>query len=418
MKQQWVFIWVSIVFIALSLILYHVVPSVHQDIDSKAYVYHAQALVEHGTIIDQAQPYYALGYAYFLAGTFALFGQSTWVIIFVQALLTLLSFIVIARIAQVLFGHSVGIYAVILCCMSVGYYVFTQFILTEVLLAFFLLLFLERLCAGALGSAGLALGLSVIVKPAALYFAVPVALILFARTRDSFTIPSIMFFLCMFYLPVLGYMVHNKILFNTFRVSSLGIVNMCDWYLPNLVADRDGISQEKARNYLRTQFPNDDDFTHRSRYLVDTVRQNPLCALRVWGKNMMKTAVGLYATNLKILVAPSLQGANNSFFATKGTLLQRVFAYVTQASSHVWVSIVAWYEVFFSVLRWVLCVFGLYVLYTRRQWFAVSLCVMYLGYFFGITGHDGCARFRMMSEGMIIVLAAGGLQQICNKEKL
>jgi len=31
-----------------------------------------------------------------------------------------------------------------------------------------------------------------------------------------------------------------------------------------------------------------------------------------------------------------------------------------------------------------------------------------------VTGHDGCARFRMMIEFLLIVLAAGGLNHCVN----
>ena len=50
-----------------------------------------------------------------------------------------------------------------------------------------------------------------------------------------------------------------------------------------------------------------------------------------------------------------------------------------------------------------------FVLFESREYFLISFFVLTIGYFAFITGHDGCARYRMMFEGLYIILAAYGL---------
>ena len=102
--------------------------------------------------------------------------QIEWIIL-IQILLTLLSAFLIFVTARRLFNETVGLIAFALTCINVGFLTFSQFILTESFLALFLILFFERFTAYLydnnrknLGHAAIALGLSVLIKPAALYY--------------------------------------------------------------------------------------------------------------------------------------------------------------------------------------------------------------------------------------------------------
>jgi hypothetical protein len=70
------------------------------------------------------------------------------------------------------------------------------------------------------------------------------------------------------------------------------------------------------------------------------------------------------------------------------------------------------FEVFWSIARYFLCLVAVFELIRRKKMGLLFLLLIFIGYFSFITGHDGCARFRMMFEFLLIALAAGGANVI------
>jgi hypothetical protein len=402
-------------FLSASLWLYaHVGGSrPHCDVDSMAYIERADFLTAIGSFcnpVNPELPYYGLGYPLFLAGLSKLFGQSRLIIVLAQLLLTLLNFFIIRGIATHLFGSSAGLIAFFLACTSFGYIIFAQFILTELLLAtllaasFYYLLQPHRLSSAC--NAGLLLGLSVIVKPVALYFTMPlVAVWLFIHWRNALA------FLFCFWLMVGGLFAHNYYVFNSPLLGSLASINLCYWFYPYLLAHEKGTHVEHERAELCKRQPEAGQVMPE---LIAAVKAKPFIAAWYWGFNMFKTAVGLYATNLKVLIG-AVRGGDVSFFKQTGSVLQKMYGYLTKGASERWVVVVAVAEAMLLLLRYLFVVAGLWKLFLRivagksEQGWQLFLAVAFLGYFIVVTGHDGCARFRMMIEFLLIVLAAGGL---------
>ena len=74
-------------FIVLSILLYINVPdtNAHLDVDSSAYLQAGQMLYEQNSLSALgSQPYYSLGYGFFIGLIYKIFGQHVWAIIFLQ----------------------------------------------------------------------------------------------------------------------------------------------------------------------------------------------------------------------------------------------------------------------------------------------------------------------------------------------
>lgn len=394
-----------LIFCLFSCLLYTQTSS-HQDIDSKAYLskgylfYKTDKFAEPG----EQQPYYALGYPFVIGLLYKLFTPDLRVIILFQLLLSLLSCLLIMRIARHFFGSRAGPIAGAFFSFNLGYLVFTQFVLTEIVLSFLLLLFFERLIRGSLVLSALALGTSIIIKPAALYFIFFICPFLFIFTK-KIKYP-LLFALC-FYLPVLGYMSYNKVMFNNFSIGSLDKVNFYYWYFAHVRAYEHGTNADIERTKLMQL--QEHEVTN---LFWQELRQKPLLFARIWLTNVFKTFVGLYTTNLKLLVEPNVHGGQISFFKMQGNWLHKAYAYITAGATKQWVIIVGFLEAGWSLLRYLLCLLGLWFLLRRKEWGLLILSLIFLAYFALITGHDGCARFRMMFEWLTLVLAAGGLSSL------
>lgn len=427
-KQLPILLLSVIIFCLISTFLYLQIPasSGHADIDSKAYTEKALLFYSTNSFASpgQEQPYYTLGYPFFIGILYRLFGTTVFPIILAQILLVILSCFLIMRVAQRLFNQQAGYIAAFLCSINLGYLIFTQFILTEILLSFFLLLFFERLTKylafdnntqkTALIQSGLALGTSIIVKPAAIFFIFPICLLLLIFTSSSWLkkIVTAFVFAASFYLPVIGYMTYNKIVFNNFSVSRLDSVNFYYWFFANVRAQEFGTTSAHERTNLM-QLAQQRGDGHVRELFWQELKIKPLLFAYVWLLNVAKTFGGLYVTNLKVLLEPK-SNAHVSFFTSSGGLLSKTWHYVSSRSSKAWVIALGIFEALWSFARYVLCLFGLLYLYRKQKWFFLLLTILFIAYFSLITGHDGCARFRMMLESILIVLAAGGLSILCD----
>jgi len=415
------------VFLLLSLWLYLHVGGTrpHCDVDSMAYVERAAFLTTIGTFcnpLDPALPYYGLGYPLFLAIINHFLGTSFFWIVLAQVLLALLNFFIIRNVATTLFGGNAGQIAFLLAITSFGYLIFAQFILTELLLAtlltasFCFLLQPQRRSSACY--AGLLLGLSVLVKPVALYFTIPlVAVWLSLFWRDALA-----FVLC-FWLILGSLLLHNYYVFGAPRLGSLASINLCYWFYPYLLAHEKGTSVEHERAALCKRQPHVNQVMPE---LLAAVKARPLVAAWYWFFNMFKTVAGLYATNLKVLMG-TVRGGDVSFFKQTGSTWQKMYGYITMGVTEAWVIGAAVSEAVLLVLRYIFALLGLWRLvfvfkkvnnrieaYKNEYAWQLYLCIAFLGYFLMVTGHDGCARFRMMIEFLLIVLAAGGLNHCVN----
>jgi len=431
MRQNIFFVCVSLLFSIVSWFVYQqsfASRYPHQDIDSKAYLERADVMVHSGSFVKQAGealPYYGLGYPLFLAFLYWFFGQSILVIVIAQILLALLALWLVMRLAHLWFGEKSIVPTGLLFLASVGYVTFVQFVLTEILLATLLLLFFYAFTqALSFGDrryyiyAGIWLGLSILVKPAALIFSVVAFASVFLLRRDMCKekIKNSMLFLCMFLVPVFVTITHNKMYFGTYALGNLAQVNLYYWFYPNVLAHINGTSSPHEQKKL-IEFSEGHYTCEKIAPLFSkTAGESPGALVFVWIKNVCKTMFGLYATNLKVLVEPNVMGGDISFFKIPGSFFQKIWGYITAGATKTWVICVGSFEMVFNSIRYFLCILGLWGLCRTKRYNVALFSILFLGYFFMITGHDGCARFRMMVEFLLILLAAGGVALI--KENL
>lgn len=392
----------------------------HCDIDSKAYLERGLLCATTGrfvTATSPEQPYYALGYAGVIGMLYKIFWPSVTVVILFQLLLAMISCFLMMRCARLLFGDFARWVIPLFFATSIGYLVFVQFVLTEIVLAFFLLLSFERLLTWVgnprnlpLAKAAFALGTSIIIKPAALYVIVLLVPLIACLSGTLWQRAGrVMLFVLCFYLPIFGYMSYNYYAFGNFRVSTLGRVNLYYWFFPNVLAHLHHTTSAFERNELLAYSDGVHNFLAVENFFWQSLRDNPGIFAYVWCKNVFKTFVGLYTSNLKVLVAPSVYDGGVSFFATSGNVITRITTYLTAGARMPWVVAIGIFESLWALVRYFLVIMALGALVRRKEWLFVALCGVYIFYFSFITGHDGCARFRMMFEFMLIILAAGGV---------
>lgn len=420
----------SVIFLNLSLILFLQLPATnfHSDVDSKAYIDRATFLYETNSLaptpLESQLPYYSLGYPIIMGIIFKIFSPQIEWVIFIQILLTLLAAFLIFITAKRLFNETVGIIAFALTCINVGFLTFSQFILTESFLALFLIIFFERFTAylydknlNSLGLSAIALGLSVLIKPAALYYPILLLPLIYYSAPSDKKLKVSSSFLLLFAAPIFAYMLHNKIVFDQFKIGNLDSVNVYFWFYPNVLAEKYGTSSDTER--LKLQFiAGHDNFNIEYIKLMfkKDLLENPSLFAYIWIKNVIKTFLGLFTTNLKVLVEPNVHGGDISFFKMHGTVFQKALLYIESGASSKWLKSIGFYEAIWSIIRYLLCCLALITIFTNKRYLILYFISSYIFYFSIITGHDGCARFRMMFEFVLIILASFGLWLLFEKQ--
>lgn len=391
----------------------------HCDIDSKAHYLRAERFIQTGSVVDPASPalpFLGLGYAWFIILIYSLFGSIFNAIVFVQIVLAIFNFIIIGAISRELFSLRASLIGFLLGCCNVGYIVFAQFVLTEILLATFLAMaFLCLLRPQSTKNAilaGLLLGFSIFIKPVALYFAIPMALVWFFQHKKNAVL-----FLCCFFGGVGVVKVHNYVLFDTWKFGDLASWNLCYAYNSYFLAYENGTDHDHEYRNLVEQTGGEIKPALLMPALKQRVLCNPVGAVWCWLLNMFKTCLGMFSTNMKVLIGSAYSG-EISFFKVSGNLFQKIKGYLVSGAHKPWVLVVGIYEASYIILCYCSAGIGLFALWQgRKNWYQLALIVLFFSYFVAITGHDGCARYRMMVEFLLLSLAAGGIDYLLRMRK-
>ncbi len=429
-KRGFLFFLAALLFLGLSGLLYYAAPHLqsHCDRDSAGYDRIARNFVATGHLADPvvrgSVPIQPIGYPLFVGLIYTIFGSDVRPIIFLQVLLALLCTCFIFLIAGRLFGVQVAVISLFLSAANLGFLVYAQLLLAETVMLTFLLLFFERLTAFMydqktiqLAYAGLVLGLSVLVKPMALLFIfLLLPFIWFCPCRTASLrrrLSCVSVLLISFYLPLLGYMGYNYHEYSYFRYAPMTSLNIYQCYLSKVIAAVEKVPVEPVRTQTLafTGLHGFDEAgwnTGRQLFAI-YAQKHPLVFAKVWATNVLKTIFGLYATQLKLFFNPALVGGSHSFFKTSGTFCDRCVTYIVGGSPNPIVVGVAMFEFFWNLVRWLLVFYALILLVRRSFW-----CLLYLfgAYTFQcafVTGIDGCCRYRMTFEPILIMLAAIGI---------
>lgn len=439
MKQCYSLFFFSALSLILSCILYHNIttPHPHHDIDSPGYEEKAQIFYNTNSFVTNPnapppivqQP---LGYPLFMGLIYKAFGTHNKFVIWLQILLFLLSGLLLFIAVQHICNTTIALLAHAFFSINIGYLVFAQFILAETLLLFFLILFLERflyfvktMSNWALYTSGLSLGISILIKPAALYYILSLLTILIPfvwlqQGKVSKKALTIVIFTCTFLLPIQGYQLYNYLIYNSPHFSALDKYNMYVWFWSKVATEEQApetaeikqklfaSEQDKRMQKISGNPLKPSSWKKLRRGFWKAVWSNPLPFITTWTREMIKTHLGLYTTNLKVLIEPNTRGGDVSFFHTKGSTLNRVQQYVTNGTNNPVIKSIGFFELLWNALKYFFACIALMWLLYRRKWFIFYFFFSYISYFTFVTGFDGCARYRTMFDFVLLILAAMG----------
>lgn len=417
-----------LIYIVCSILLWLCIakPQGHYDVDSYGYDPIALHFANTGTLTDPnniiSPPIQPVGYHFFLGMLYRLFGYHFSVVVFVQIMLMVFSLILLISIAQKLFGNNIACVVGLLASLNLGFLIYPQLILAETLLLFLLLLFmhyyilfLQNMNRIYLVYAGLILALSMMVKPVVLLFIIPLLVITYNAHDMSFKIRmrNLLLLSVCFSMPLMAYMGRNYVRYGAFAFAPMTQLNMYQCFLAKVISAVEPVDQQDIIE-TKLKFSADQAFDQRGwdqakHYFYYYISHYPHISVYIWMQNVIKTWLGLYATQLKSMIEPREQLSMHSFFNQEGSVMDRFYAYIAGGTTSSEMVILSWIEVFYTLIRLIGACLGLFVLFNQKQkmygWFFLSMMIS----FSIVTGIDGCCRYRITFEPILLLLAAIGL---------
>jgi len=410
-------------FLFLSALLYRAVPNAraHFDIDSPGYDRVAKHFSKTGCLREpdniKNAPIQTVGYHFFLGIVYSVFGNSYAMVVWLQVLIMLLSWLLLVVCTRQLFQTAVANVVAFLSAINLGFLVYPQFLLAETITLLFLMGFFQRFIAFyqtqrvvALVQAGLLLGVSVLIKPVALIYPCFLVPIVLCFMPSAHKLRHTLLLIACIYAPVLMYMTRNYVVYERFALAPMTSLNMYQCFLSKVIAEVEGEPVEKVRT-VRLKFRGTHSFDEAGwregkKLFFTYLHQYPMTFVRVWLRNVVKTLFGLYSTQLKVLLEPNLKGGECSFFKMTGTFLQRLHNYIVCGTDSRTLQTIGMLEAVWTFIRWLLVLGGFFVLFHQQQYIVATLCGSYLFVCAFVTGIDGCCRYRVMFEPILILLTA------------
>ena len=246
--------------------------------DTGSYVSPAYTIMELGRFsVDLKHPDWPAvdippGYPLFIAGVYTIFGKDSFALLAIQILISVLTIFTVYASARSLWGQRSGLWAALLMSLGLGGFNYSQLILSDTLLTFMLTLAMacgirlyrgvRRPMAWAL-LLGFLISAAAMVRPIAYFLIFPVAgLTALAWGRYSLGWRKSLVLGLAVLIPWLvivgGWKVRNYSYNGSWEFAHIKNLNFMWWRTAQLVADRDGISIDQAREILRQKMPHKD----------------------------------------------------------------------------------------------------------------------------------------------------------------
>lgn len=418
-------------YVVCAFVLYHVVDkqSGHFDVDSYGYIDIAQFFAQTGILTDPhciaSPPVQPVGYHFFLGILLRIFNGSMALIIGVQILCMCLVIVCSIYLARILYGDVIAWIVGMLSACNIGYLVYAQLILAEVILLLLLMLFfltyvyfLRDKRIGYVKGAGFFLGISMLIKPVVLLFIIPVAYVTYRVSYITYVLMLMIYFM----MPIGIYILRNYVQYGAIFFAPMTELNLYQCFLAKVMSAVDGgdeqIIIENKLRFNAQSLADSSGWSHARYYFHHYIWNYPYVCSYIWLCNIFKTWFGLYATQLKKMVAPCQD--IHSFFRQNGSLYDCIQCYITGGTDSKAMAWLSWINVWYDAIRLFFACLGLVVLYKRAQTMQVVFFLSWMMSMSIVTGIDGCCRYRLTYEPILLLLASIGLAYIvllCKKSK-
>jgi len=377
-------------------------------------------------------------YPMFIAGVYTVFGYKPWIVLALQIVLDTLACLLLFLALFRLFDYRVALTASFFYAIDPLLIVYSSSTLltdTSFLVLVVIAFYWFSLAYGAesgrkrglhYGLSGLFLGLATLCRPVSQFL--PVVFVIFffiyyrKRVKEAFRYSAV--FVVVFALTLLPWLIRNNKTFGRFALSAASYQNMLVGY----VAPMEMIKRKKsfvtvkaaliaeAEEHMITdgREPDKMDDFERGHYYRELafryIKSNPL----LFGKTYAYGIFYLFANlNTKVISEKleipmheaNLKGTHNFIDLVKNYLKKKGAAGLLMAAIIVPIFLITYLG----------AVWGFFVSWKKYDTYIIVLCVVIIGYFVGLTGVKGLARFKMPAIPFYLAFTGIGLTHLLFK---
>lgn len=369
------------------------------------------------------------GYPVFIVLVYAIFGQSRVALLDIQALLSVLILPFVFMLARKRWGRMGAWAATLILALDPISFLYSGKILSETL--FTVLLVAALFAAVKAGdhhraiewafAAGLALSLATLVRPIAFYLIVPMIVWLgIVRRRkggNGAAVWPIIAAALPWFVLVGGWQIRNYIAVGRPVLSTIGELNRFDYRAAGVIALRDGIPIQEARQRLHANIPHNLTPAEFDRWMGEE-------GTRIVLDNKLLAARMTLAGALKLLFGPPQSAFTQHLvsrfgnFGSVGWMAKIAFSNETWKwlTAHPGELALAIYVELHAIMMYILAIVALWLVWRRRRLRSAALDTLLWGtilYFVIISsGPEANPRFRVPIVPAIAILAGGSFKRV------
>jgi 4-amino-4-deoxy-L-arabinose transferase-like glycosyltransferase len=388
-----------------------------------AYGYHNLALciIEHHTFCGDT--FRTPGYPFFIAMFYSVVGLKPWVVLLAQNLVDLASIYLVFRIGELLFSRRVGLVAAAFLAIDPNAILATTSLCSDNLFVALLLAAIYFYLRGILQSgtvttfltAGAALGLAALVRPAAQYYLAILLLVMLLwpvstiATRARW---SVLFALA-FLASIAPWIYRNYALYDAPRLSSIQGENFLFWQVtyarawelhrpgPEIAAEYK--AQAEAHGYAENGNP----FVNEAiaqKLAFEYIKTHPIIYGLRWISGMVHTYTNLNTGDIAAKLGLTSTPLEPEFvFASESQAKLVADFFRTKSPFELAAGVLVLSVLLINYSTFLL---GTVILVRRRQWIVALLFMMSIFYFTVIGGPIGLARFRLPIAPFYLIVGA------------
>lgn len=376
--------------------------------------YHRLALCILNQFSFCGDAYRTPGYPLFVALVYAVFGVKPWAVMLVQCFADLVSIYLIYSIGTLVFSRRAGLIAAFFLAVATNSLFWTAFLLTESLFIVFLTGSLYFCLRGLMHRSGLNLlaagalvAVAALIRPVAqYYFVILLSLGLFwPGSPFSLRFQRGLLFALGFIVTLSPWLYRNFELYDSAKITSIQGENLLFWQVAFVRAfevKKSGqeikdeyLDEAKSMGYIKHGHPFMNEKIAQ-KIALDYIATHPFLYLSRWIKGMINTLTNLNTSQLvpRLGLQPTKLKKEYMFTATSTLELIKIF-FQTKSAAEIVVGVSVMLMLLFQYLTFLL---GSLILFRRRQYFVLTLCITSIIYFIVTGGPIGLARFRLPAD--------------------
>lgn len=373
-------------------------------------------------------------YPLFVALIYSISSCNVWLILFIQILLSLVSVLLVYKIAIIFFSHKIALLSALFFAIDTTQAASTLELYTETLFVLLFLISIYYLCVGIKDNrfilnclSAIFLGIATLVRPilSMFPFVVVIVILLLNNFKLRIRIIQSVTFILFFFITISPWLLHNYLKYGEAKLTSISGYNLLYYNAAYTEAQKTGMTIEEVRNNFNNivvkrgvdttnlsflNYNNMNAFKN-SQVFADVAKEYIKDNYVLYGKVHMMGIINMFSDIGTKKITSILHLRNNNSTGGPG-IVTSINNFLQKKS--IAVILIAFILGSYLLINYIFSLYGIFEMIGRKE-VVLILFILIILYFSVLTGVVGYDRYRIPFMPFINILAASGLTRFYNK---